>query len=135
MSIHTGIQRWTLGALVAIALAGPVSSIPPAAGSVAQIPKAFVWPGVFDIVGTGFPDGERRAVMHIAQTDTSYALVSLQGPPGALMRFHVSGDSAHVVWNLGDDVMAVDLCGSGDSLTGEWTSGDWRGPIRGVRRR
>lgn len=74
--------------------------------------------------------------MHIARNDTSYTLVSLQGPPGTLVRFQVSGDSARVVWNLGGaEMMVVDLRGTADSLTGEWTSGDWFGPVRGVRRR
>jgi hypothetical protein len=51
------------------------------------------------------------------------------------MRFHVTGDSATVIWNLGTEVMMVDLRGTGDSLTGQWTSGDWSGQVRGTRRR
>jgi hypothetical protein len=138
MNLQRSIQRWTFGALVTVAVAAPVS--PTAAGAlqetgVTRAPSVFQWPGVFDLVATGYPDGERKAVMHIARTDTSYSLVSLQGPPGVLMRFTVSGDSAHVVWNLGTGVMVVDLRGAGDSLTGEWESGDWSGTLRGTRRR
>ena len=96
---------------------------------------SFSWPGVYDIVGTGFPEGERAAVMHIAQRDTGYSLVALQGPPGRLMSFNVVGDSAHVSWFLGGGTMVVDLRGSGDSLTGQWSSGELSGLIRGSRRR
>jgi len=140
MRTHTSIHTWTLGVLVAV-LASPVSSMAfrrtAAERSTAKtVVEPFAWPGIYDMVGTGFPDGERRAVMHVARTDTGYALVSLQGPPGTLVRFQVSGDSARVVWNLGGaEVMVVDLRGTADSLTGEWTSGDWFGPVRGVRRR
>ena len=94
----------------------------------------FTWPGVFDLVATGFPDGERAAVMHIARSDTSYSLVALQGPPGTLIRFTVVGDSAHVSWNLGRELMFVDLHGTGDSITGQWASGEWSGVVRGARR-
>jgi len=51
------------------------------------------------------------------------------------MHFAVSGDSAHVSWFLGHEIMTVDLRGAGDSLTGEWASGELSGPIRGTRRR
>jgi hypothetical protein len=96
---------------------------------------SIAWPGVYDLVGTGFPEGDRAAVMHIAQRDTGYSLVTLQGPPGRLMRFNVAGDSAHVTWFLGSATMVVDLRGSGDSLTGQWSSGELSGLIRGSRRR
>ena len=146
MSLHTRMQTWAVGALSIVAFAS--STFPALHGAARPQPAtaathlgattpraAFAWPGVFDLVGTGFPDGERRAVVQIARSDTSYSLVSLQGPPGALVRFRVAGDSAHVVWNLGGgEMMVVDLHGRGDSLSGEWTSGDWTGPIRGVRR-
>jgi hypothetical protein len=47
--------------------------------------------------------------MQIAKADTSYTLVSLQGPPGNASIFQVVGDRAHIVWNLGRDLMYVDL--------------------------
>ena len=96
--------------------------------------RQFTWAGIFDIVGTGFPEGQRQATMAIAKVDTAYALLSLQGPPGQLVSFKVHGDSAHVVWSLGADQMFVDLRGIGDSLMGEWSTSDWRGEIRGARR-
>ena len=95
----------------------------------------FAWAGVYDLMGTGFPEGDRSAVMHIAQRDTGYALIALQGPPGRLMRFNVAGDSAHVSWLLGAEIMVVDLRGAGDSLTGQWSSGESSGLIHGTRRR
>lgn len=119
--------------LVLIAVTSRVATT--SAAPLHDILAKFDWTGTYDLVGTGFPDGERHAVLFIAQQDTSYALHSLQGPPGFLVSFKVAGDSAHVVWNLGPEEMLVDLRGSGDSLTGEWSTRDWRGEVRGVRRR
>lgn len=93
------------------------------------------WSGVYDLLGTGFPDGQRTAVMQLAQRDTGVTLVAVQGPPGKLVQFRVDGDSAHVMWNLGTDLMVVDLRRSGDSLTGVWSTSEWSGPIHGTRRR
>jgi hypothetical protein len=110
-----------------------VASAHPAASPAS--PTSFTWPGVYDLVGTGFPDGDRVAVLQIERADTSYSLVALQGPPGNLERFRVSGDSAHIRWNLGHGVMVVDLRGSGDSVSGMWMSGELAGLIKGARRR
>ena len=139
MSIHTFLRICAVGLVAMIALDSTTAPVTPRAAH-AAVPSptarsAFSWPGVYDLVGNGFPDGERKAVMHIARTDTSYAIVSLQGPPGSLVRFHVVGDSAHVMWNLGTDVMVVDLRGAGDSLIGVWETDEWSGTVRGVRRR
>ena len=95
----------------------------------------FGWVGTYDLVGSGFPDGDRWAVMTIARADTTYALASLQGPPGSLISFRVAGDSAHVVWNLGTEQMIVDMRGVGDSLVGQWSTSEWNGDIWGRRRR
>jgi uncharacterized cupredoxin-like copper-binding protein len=97
--------------------------------------EMFDWSGVYDLVGDGFPDGQRRAVMEIARKDTSFALVSVQGPPGALVQFRVKADSAHIMWNLGTDLMVIDLRGTKDSLTGIWTMSEWSGFLRGTRRK
>ena len=98
-------------------------------------PEMFEWKGVYDLVGDGFPDGERYAVMEIARHDTSYALVSLQGPPGKLVQFSVKGDSAHVMWHMGTDLMVVNMRGTGDSLSGVWSMSEWSGFVQGSRRR
>jgi hypothetical protein len=95
----------------------------------------FEWTGIFDMIGTGFPDGERRAVMAISRQDSAYALSMLQGPPGELESLAVVGDSAHVVWNLGPEEMLIDLRGTGDSLVGVWSTADWRCEVKGARRR
>ncbi len=138
MSFHR-ISMRALAAVTAVALAGLFSPLPGHTAAREVVASAsrgpFMWAGIFDVTATGYPDGERKAVMHVARTDTTYSLVSLQGPPGSLVRFHVAGDSAHVVWNLGTSMMVVDLRGSGDSLAGEWSSGDWSGTVRGLRRR
>jgi hypothetical protein len=111
-----------------------VTEVRPAAVAVAT-PPSFSWAGVFDLIGTGFPDGERRAVMEIARNDTAYTLVSLQGPPGTATVFQITGNRAHIVWNLGTDLMVVDLRGTRDSVAGEWYVGDEAGQVRGARRR
>lgn len=106
-----------------------------AAAPAATPSSTFAWPGIYDLVGSGFPEGDRTAVMHIARTDTAYSIVALQGPPGKAMRFHVRGDSAHVSWFTGTEIMTIDLRGTGDSLTGGWSTGEWSGRIVGARRR
>ena len=95
----------------------------------------FDWSGVYDLVGDGFPDGERHAVMEVARQDSGFALVSLHGPPGKLVQFRVKGDSAHVMWHLGTDLMTVDLRAGGDTLNGVWSMSEWSGFLRGTRRR
>ena len=145
MSI-TIIHAGALGAIVAAALSAPLHPILTGGSDLTRAAheraatamtrrNGFSWPGTYDLVATGYPDGERTAVMQVERRDTTYALVSLQGPPGSLIRFRVAGDSAHVIWNTGTAVMVVDLRGSGNSLTGEWESGDWSGSVRGSRRR
>jgi hypothetical protein len=99
-----------------------------------QATRQFSWPGIYDLVGTGFPEGERKAVMSITRNDTAYTLESLQGPPGQLRSFKITDDSAHVIWDLGPDQMFVDLRGIGDSLMGEWSTGEGAGLIVGARR-
>jgi hypothetical protein len=101
----------------------------------AAVAATFAWPGIYDLVGTGFPEGDRNAVLEIARNDTSYTLLKLQGPPGQIAIFQVTGDRAHIVWNLGPDLMYVDLRGTRDSVAGEWYIGDDSGSIRGARRR
>jgi len=100
-----------------------------------RILAPFSWAGTYDVVGSGFPDGDRWAVLTIKRADTAYALASLHGPPGSLISFKVAGDSAHVVWNLGTEQMVVDLRGAGDSLVGQWSTTEWNGEIHGTRRR
>ena len=141
MRSHTSIQFRLLVATVATALvtgAGFAHATAVRRESSARaltIPTIdFRWSGVFDLVATGYPDGERAAVMHIARNGTSYSLVALQGPPGNLVRLEIVGDSAHVSWNLGRELMFVDLYGAGDSISGQWVSGEWSGVVRGARR-
>jgi len=125
-------RRFVIAALLA---AGASRATPSFAKPLDTILSRFGWAGTYDVVGSGFPDGDRWAVMTIARADTSYALASLHGPPGSLISFKVAGDSAHVVWNLGTEQMVVDLRGAGDSLVGQWSTSDWNGTIWGKRRR
>jgi hypothetical protein len=122
-------------AIAAIAALVFTSRVTTISATPAHVTTPFAWAGTYDLIGTGFPDGQRQAVIQISKEDTSYTLVSLQGPPGELVSFGVAGDSAHVVWNLGSDAMFLNLRGAGDSLTGEWATTDHRGAIRGARRR
>jgi hypothetical protein len=96
--------------------------------------KPFEWTGVFDVVGDSFPDGQRLAVLIISRRDTTYDL-SLEGPPGSLRSLEISGDSAHVVWDVLGEPMYVDLSGCDDALEGRWKMGGLTGPLVGTRRR
>jgi len=125
-------RRFVIAALLAAVASGARASF---AEPLHHTLSRFGWAGTYDLVGTGFPDGDRWAVMTILRADTSYALASLQGPPGSLISFKVAGDSAHVIWNLGTEQMVVDLSGVGDSLVGRWSTNEWNGEIWGRRRR
>jgi hypothetical protein len=128
----TSVGRRFVVASVLFGASGVATS---SATPLTALPTQFSWAGTYDVVGTGFPDGERQAVMHIARADTSYTLASLQGPPGSLVSFRIVGDSAHVIWNLGAEQMLVDLRGAGDSLVGRWATNEWSGELLGFRRR
>ena len=71
--------------------------------------------------------------MEIGRQDSSFTLLSLSGPPGG-RSFQVTSNRLHIVWNLGEELMYVDLRGSRDSLAGEWFLGDDGGQVRGARR-
>lgn len=130
------MRTYSFGFFVAAVLIVGASHVATSWAAVLKsLPSRFSWAGTYDLVGTGFPDGERRAVIQIARADTSYTLASLQGPPGSLVSFSIAGDSAHVVWNLGDEQMLVDLRGAGDSLVGRWATVGWSGELLGFRRR
>jgi hypothetical protein len=94
----------------------------------------FSWPGTYHLVGTGFPDGTREAVMRFTQRDSLYDVTALSGPPGAALLVRVADDSAHILWDLEGSTMVVDLHGHGDSVTGHWYIEDRGGPIMGKRR-
>jgi hypothetical protein len=130
------MRTYSLGVFVAAVLIVSASRVATSsATTLTALPLQFSWTGTYDLVGTGFPDGERRAVIQVARADTSYTLASLQGPPGSLVSFSIVGDSAHVVWNLGAEQMLVDLRGTGDSLVGRWATNEWNGDLLGFRRR
>jgi hypothetical protein len=98
------------------------------------------WSGTYDLVATGFPDGERDAVMTVARGDTGHALTSLAGPPGRLLLARFAGDSAHLLWELGAgetarQIMSVGMRAAGDSLSGRWAVGERQGLVHGRRRR
>jgi hypothetical protein len=109
-----------------------VSVVAPASDR--QATRAFDWPGTYDLVGTGFSNGERYAVLTVTARDTSY-LFELAGPSGSLKSLEIVGDSAHIAWDLGGPVMMVDLRGSADSLDGRWYQGEESGDVLGTRRR
>jgi hypothetical protein len=118
-----------LACSTAPATRAPVASAAPPA-------PAAGWPGTYDVVGTGFPEGEREAVLTVARRDTGYAVVSLDGPSGRLRSARFVGDSAHVVWDLGAGgrTMTMQMRSARDSLTGVWAIGAQQGRIHGRRR-
>lgn len=96
---------------------------------------SFAWPGTYDVVGTGFPEGDRHAVATFTRRDTAYA-VDLAGPPGRPLFVRVAADTAYVEWELAPAAapMYLWLRGAGDSLSGMWLIGDQVGLLRGRRR-
>ena len=118
--------------------AAPVTGTP--APSVARAVAApFPFAGTWHVVGAGFPEGARDAVMAIVQRDSAYTVQFVSGgPPGRLLSMHVAGDSAHVRWEIDDgdrtDVMTVQVRGVRDSLVGTWRIGTTGGALIGARR-
>ena len=109
----------------------PISSAP--ATSIAPSQR-FEWPGTYDLVGQGFPEGERRATLIVERRDTTL-LSKVEGPPGLLVSSRFAGDSAEFVWSLPTDLMYVEVQGTGDRLTGQWTIGQQKGVLLGTRRK
>ncbi|HTE47793.1 MAG TPA: hypothetical protein VK636_21300 [Gemmatimonadaceae bacterium] len=97
----------------------------------------FSWPGTYDLLGTGFSNGARRAAMQFTQRDTTLSVMALSGPPGHAVSLRVVSDTAHIVWDLQDNEppMFIELVGAGDSVVGIWTLGNESGPVSGRRRR
>jgi len=140
--------RLALASVVAVATAACASSFPRAAlrapstsapstarGAAAPFPFAGTW----HVVGTGFPEGARDAVMAIAERDSGYTLCFVTGGPlGRLLSMRVAGDSAHLRWEIDDgertDVMTIRMRGVRDSLVGTWAIGDTGGALTGARR-
>ncbi|MEP6731827.1 MAG: hypothetical protein ABJE10_14365 [bacterium] len=97
--------------------------------------RTFSWPGTYDLVATGFPNGPRQAVLQITPHDSTYSVVALQGPPGAPLSVSVTGDTARILWNLETaDPMYVELLGKGDSVNGRWSMAANSGAVSGKRR-
>ena len=104
------------------------------AAAFARPAAPFSWPGTYHLIGTGFPEGSREAVLQFTKRDSLYQVTALAGPPGAALLVRVVDDSAHILWDLEGETMVVDLRGTGDSVTGRWYIEDQGGPIVGKRR-
>jgi hypothetical protein len=107
---------------------------PQVRAAITPAPKPFAWAGTFDVIGDGFPDGMRSAIITITPRDTVFDFF-IEGPPGTLMSSMFAGDSLHVVWDMLGVPMYVDLRGAADSLDGQWRMADRGGRIWGTRRR
>jgi len=133
--------------VAAFAVSACASPFPPAAKP-APVPSAtvdaarsaatFPFAGTWHVVGAGFPEGARDAVMAIVQRDTGYAVRFVTGgPPGRLRSMRVVGDSAAIWWEIDNgefvDVMSVHVRGVRDSLVGRWQIGDMGGSLTGRR--
>ena len=110
-------------------------TLPAARAAAAPFPFAGTW----HVVGAGFPEGPRDAVMVIMQRDTAYTMRFVSGaPPGRLRSMSVAGDSVHVYWELDDgeftELMTLNLRGVRDSLVGRWELGYMGGAFTGMRR-
>lgn len=99
-------------------------------------PPVRSWAGVYDLVGSGFPEGDRTATLIISGPDTAYT-ANLQGPPGHLVEFRAGRDSLTLAWDLEDgSVPFVVRLGRtpADSVTGAWSQAMQGGLVRGSRR-
>ena len=68
-----------LASILAAAAAGARLSAADAHAAPHVVPAPpFSWPGVYDIVGTQFPEGSRRAMLTVERTDSTYR-VSIEG--------------------------------------------------------
>lgn len=92
------------------------------------------WSATWDLVGTGFDDGFRTAVLTTERHDEDCAC-QVQGPPGGMVASGFSRDTLYITWDFGtDEQMYVDLHLEGDHLAGAWRMGTERGEIVGTRR-
>jgi hypothetical protein len=125
-----------LASIAAVAVLGGRLSAAAAHPAPHEVPAPpFSWPGVYDLMGTQFPEGSRRAVLTVERADSAYR-VSIDGPPGRVFVTWFSRDSAHVTWSFEDgSLMFLDLRGVGDSVRGRWQMGEAGGPLLGRRRR
>ena len=99
-------------------------------------PPVRSWAGVYDLVGSGFPEGDRSAALVITGPDTAYTGI-LQGPPGHMMEFRVGRDSLAFSWDLEDGSVPFQVRlgrTPSDSVSGTWTQGTGGGFVRGIRR-
>jgi len=78
----TNLSLLKTGAAVTIVAAALAltSRVTTASATPAYEAASFAWSGVYDLVGTGFPDGQRNAVMYISKEDkTEWSTVDWQG--------------------------------------------------------
>jgi hypothetical protein len=118
--------------LLTMLLAGCASS----SADPATPPPAPSWEGIYDLIGSGFPEGDRAATLVITRPDTGYA-ATLQGPPGQMAEFRIGRDSLSLIWDLQDGTAPFQVRlgrTATDSVTGTWTSGVNNGFVRGMRR-
>jgi hypothetical protein len=98
-----------------------------------KVPPVRSWAGFYDLIGTGFPEGERAAMLIVSGPDTAYTAI-LQGPPGHLAELRVGRDSLRFAWDLEDgSVPFVVRLGrsASDSVSGTWIQGTNGGLVRG----
>lgn len=117
----------------------PVPSVAAAgAANSARSGAPYPFTGFWHVVGAGFPEGARDAVMSIVQRDSTFAVRFVSGgPPGRLLSMKVAGDSAAIDWEIDNEgrleVMSVNVRGVRDSLVGTWRIGSRGGPLTGSR--
>lgn len=91
--------------------------------------ETYDWTGSFELVGHGFPDGDRIAVLDVERLATGELAMRFQvGPPGRARHVEAHGNTLHVEWELvavtgATEIMNVRLEGDGDRIAGEWAIG------------
>jgi hypothetical protein len=96
-------------------------------------PPVRSWAGVYNLIGSGFPEGDRAATLFISGPDTAYTAY-IEGPPGHLAELRTGRDSLAFSWDLEDGSAPFQVRlgrSASDSVSGSWIQGTNGGLVRG----
>lgn len=106
------------------AAASDTTSTPAVAASAPA--EAYDWVGSYELVGHGFPEGDRIAVSHVERLPSGELAIRFEvGPPGYARHIEAHGNTMRVEWMIEDVTgatapMIVTLEADGDRISGEW---------------
>ena len=124
-----------------------VAPAPAPAGSVPSVTatapaESYDWTGSYELIGHGFPDGDRVAVSHVDRLPSGKLTIRFEvGPPGYARHIEAQGNTMRVEWMVEQVTgatapMIVTLRADGDRIAGEWSMPPrLTGPIDGRKLR